>query len=165
MEKQVDKLAGMLQVMSAQIDAALHESNAPATTLVETAHAMGQATQTIAKSLFDFSGNPTRVFQDLMLLHDDMHARATKAATAIQFHDRLAQCLMHVSASLSLLSEFVADGGTNSGQDWDKLRERIRGLMSMDGERALLDTLTGVPEPPVAAKQRTEGESGNVELF
>jgi hypothetical protein len=165
MEKPVDKLAGMLQVMSAQIDAALHESNAPATTLVETAHAMGQATQTIAKSLFDFSGNPTRVFQDLMLLHDDMHARATKAATAIQFHDRLAQCLMHVSASLSLLSEFVANGGENSGQDWDKLRERIRGLMSMDGERALLDTLSGVPEPTGATKKRTEAENGNVELF
>jgi hypothetical protein len=85
MDKQVDKLATMLSAMSAQIDAALRESDAPATTLVETAHAMGQATQTIAKSLFDFSGSPARVFQDLMLLHDDMHARSTKAATAIQF--------------------------------------------------------------------------------
>ena len=36
-----------------------------------------------------------------MVLHDDMHARATKAATAIQFHDRLVQCLTHVSASLT----------------------------------------------------------------
>jgi hypothetical protein len=165
MEKQVDNLAGMLQVMSAQIDAALRESDSPATTLVETAHAMGQATQTIAKSLFDFSGNPTRVFQDLMLLHDDMHARATKAATAVQFHDRLAQCLMHVSASLSLLSEFVANDGAKSGQHWDKLRDRIRGLMSMDGERALFDTLTGISDSVSATKARSEGESGKVELF
>jgi hypothetical protein len=165
MEKQVDRMAGMLQVMSAQIDAALRESEAPATTLVETAHAMGQATQTIAKSLFDFSGNPTRVFQDLMLLHDDMHSRATKAATAIQFHDRLAQCLMHVSASLSLLSEFAANGAAKSGQDWDKLLERIRGLMSMDRERALFDTLSGMPESVSAKKAPAEGESGKVEFF
>jgi hypothetical protein len=164
MEKHTDKLASMLQVLSAQIDAALSESDAPATTLVETAHAMGQATQTIAKSLFDFSGNPSRVFQDLMLLHDDMHARATKAATAIQFHDRLAQCLMHVSASLALLSEFVVDGGAKPGQDWDLLRARIRGLMSMDRERALFDTLTGTSEP-ADAPARSESESGKVELF
>jgi hypothetical protein len=164
MEKQVDNLAGMLQLMSAQIDAALRESDAPATTLVETAHAMGQATQTIAKGLFDFSGNPTRVFQDLMLLHDDMHTRATKAATAVQFHDRLAQCLMHVSASLSLMSEFVA-AGAKPGRDWEQLRERIRGIMSMDRERALFETLSGAMEAAGAKKAPAESESGKVELF
>jgi hypothetical protein len=165
MDKQVDNLAAMLHVMSAQIDAALRESDTPAATLVETAHAMGQATQTIAKSLFDFSGHPTRVFQDLMVLHDDMHSRATKAATAVQFHDRLAQCLMHVSASLSLLAEFVANGGAKSGQEWDRLSERVRGLLSMDRERALFDTLTGSQEAAGAAKARPEAESGKVELF
>jgi hypothetical protein len=170
MEKQVDKLASMLQVMSAQIDAALRESDAPAATLVEAAHSMGQATQTIAKSLFDFSGNPTRVFQDLMMLHDDMHARATKAATAVQFHDRMAQCLMHVSSSLSLIAEFVVSGDAKSGADWDKLRERIRGLMTMDRERALFDGSDGAAESANAQKARPDGdngkvESGKVELF
>jgi hypothetical protein len=165
MDKQVDNLAAMLQLMSAQIDAALRESDKPATTLVETAHAMGQATQTIAKSLFDFSGNPSRVFQDLMVLHDDMHSRATNAATAVQFHDRLAQCLMHVSASLSLLSEFVANGGAKSGQEWDTLSGRLRNLMSMDRERALFDSLTGSQEPAGGANARPEVESGKVELF
>jgi hypothetical protein len=165
MEKQVDNLASMLQVMSAQIDAALRESDAPATALVETAHAMGQATQTIAKGLMDFSGKPTRVFQDLMLLHDEMHVRATKAATAIQFHDRLAQRLMHVSASLSLMAEFVAKCDAKSGPEWDKFRERVRGLMSMEGERALFDTMSGMPESASAEMTRTEAESGKVELF
>jgi hypothetical protein len=168
MDKQVDKLATMLAAMSAQIDAALRESDAPAATLVETAHAMGQATQTIAKSLFDFSGSPARVFQDLMMLHDDMHARSTKAATAIQFHDRLVQCLTHVSAGLSLMAEFVSHGGARSAEDWNKLRDRIRGLMSMEGERALFDQLSGVPESMGAKTARMEdesGKSGKVELF
>ncbi len=165
MEIQVDKMASMLQLMSAQIDAALRESDAPATTLVEAAHAMGEATQTIAKSLMDFSGNPTRVFQNLMLLHDDMHVRATKAATAAQFHDRLAQCLMHVSSSLELMAEFITKGGANPSPEWDTMLGKVRGLMSMERERALFDSMSGVPESPGAKKTRTESESGKVELF
>ena len=165
MERQIDTLAAMLKLMSAQIDAALRESDAPAATLVETAHAMGEATQTIAKGLFDFSGNPARVFQDLMMLHDDMHARATKAATAIQFHDRLAQCLMHVSASLCLMAEFAAKGDAASPAEWDELRERMRGLMSMERERALFDDLTGMADPANAKQARSEADSGKVELF
>jgi len=165
MDKHADKLAIMLSAMSAQIDTAMRESDAPATTLVETAHAMGQATQTIAKSLFDFSGSPARVFQDLMLLHDDMHARATKAATAIQFHDRLVQCLTHVSASLSLMADFVSHEGPRSAEDWHELRERIRGLMSMEAERALFDRSSGAPETTGAKTPRTEDECGKVELF
>jgi len=160
-----DKLAGMLSVMSAQIEAALRESNAPAATLVETAHAMGQATQTIAKSLFDFSGSPARVFQELMLLHDDMHARSSKAATAIQFHDRLVQCLTHVSSSLSLMAEFVSSADASSTEDWNALRDRIRGLLSMEEERALFDLLSGAPESSGAKPARAASESGKIELF
>jgi ABC-type transporter Mla subunit MlaD len=159
-------LADMLAVMSAQIDAALLESNAPAATLVETAHAMGQATQTIAKGLMDFSGSPARVFQDLMMLHDDMHARATKAATAIQFHDRLVQCLTHVSAALTMMSDFVADGRPKAADDWSTLRDRIRDLLSMEAERARFDTLSGTAEPGNGkSSSRAENDKSKVELF
>ena len=163
---EADRLAGMLAVMSAQIQAAVRDSDAPAATLVETAHAMGQATQTIAKGLMDFSGSPARVFQDLMMLHDDMHARSTKAASAIQFHDRLVQCLTHVSASLTMLAEFVSEGEKRSAEDWNKLRDRIRGLLSMEGERALFDMLSGTAGPGNGGRNtRTEDDSRKVELF
>src|ERR1700733_9333890 len=107
-DQQAENIVSLLQVIASQIERALHESNAPAATLVEAAHSMSGASQIIAKCLADFSGSPARVFQDLMLLHDDLHARATKAATAIQFHDRLVQCLMHVSAGLSVMAEYVS---------------------------------------------------------
>jgi len=45
----VDRLAAMLAVMSAQIEAAVRESNAPAATLVETAHAMGRRRKPLPK--------------------------------------------------------------------------------------------------------------------
>src|ERR1700732_2754206 len=98
---QKEKLVFMLGTIAAQIEAALHETDAPAGALVETVHSMSKATQTIARCIFDFSGSPARVFQDLMVLHDELDTRAGKAATAIQFHDRLVQCLTHVCSSLA----------------------------------------------------------------
>jgi hypothetical protein len=158
-------LAAMLAVMSAQIEAAVHESNAPAATLAEAAHAMGQATQTIAKGLMDFSGSPTRVFQDLMMLHDDMHVRSSKAVSAIQFHDRLVQHLTHVSASLTMMAEFVSDGRSRSADEWNKLRDRIRALLNMEGERALFDRLSGTAEPDGRGDVARAADDSKVELF
>jgi len=155
----------MLAVMSAQIEAAVRESNGPAATLVETAHAMGQATQTIAKGLMDFSGSPARVFQDLMMLHDDMHARSSKASTAIQFHDRLVQCLTHISASLTIMAEFVSDGRFRSADEWNKLRDRIRALLNMEDERALFDRLSGTAEPDSRERNARVADDSKVELF
>ena len=163
----VDRLAGLLAIMSAQVEAAMHETNAPAETLVETAHAMHTATEILAKSLFDFAGSPARVFQDLMMLHDDMHARATKAATAIQFHDRLVQCLTHVSTSLAYVAEFVTSAGPKSAADWDELRERMRALLSMEAERVMFDLLSGAPASSGATPRvgRPDEAEGRVELF
>jgi hypothetical protein len=159
-----NRLAAMLAVMAVQIDAALQESNAPAATLVETAHALTQATETVARCVFDFSGSPTRVFQDLMMLHDDMHARAAKASTAIQFHDRLVQCLTHVCASLNYVSEFLASGAAMKPAEWDELQQRIRGTLSMEEERELFDLLSGGPaDGPTPAKAHAQG--GKIELF
>jgi len=169
--QQADELVSMLGVIASQIQAALHETDAPAATLVETAHAMGKATQTITRCLFDFSGSPARVFQDLMVLHDDLHTRASKAATAIQFHDRLVQCLTHVCSSLSYLGEFISAGsGPKSAAEWNELRGRIRGIHSMEQERILFDLLSGGASPDemqtaIANHQGSGSGVGKVELF
>lgn len=168
---QNDDLISLLHVIKGQIEAAMHAIDAPAATLVETTHAMGQATETVARCIFDFSGSPARVFKDLMTLHDDLHARSSKAATAIQFHDRLVQCLTHVCGSLSSLSEFLSSGqGPKSPAEWKMLKERIRGMQSMEQERALFDLLSGdAPEAGKAAAAEKQpgkgGGGGNVELF
>ena len=126
-DQQAENIVSLLQVIASQIERALHESNAPAATLVEAAHSMSGASQIIAKCLADFSGSPARVFQDLMLLHDDLHTRAGKAVAAIQFHDRLVQSLTHVCSSLSRLSEFMSsDSAPRSATEWNELKERVR---------------------------------------
>lgn len=169
--KPIDSLESMLGIIISQIRAALDETNAPAGILVETAHSMGKATEIVARCLFDFSKAPTRVFQDLMVLHDDLHARAAKAATAIQFHDRLIQCLTHVCSSLTYLGEFAASGSEQkTPAEWNALRERIRSLHSMEQELLLYDLLSnGASEEEKSAALAkgagSQGGAGNVELF
>jgi hypothetical protein len=170
MEKHAE-LVSMLGVIASQIQAALHETDAPARTLVETAHSLTKATQTVATSLFDFSGSPARVFQDLMVLHDDLHSQAAKAATAIQFHDRLVQGLTHVCANLNFLAEFMrADTGEKTPADWAQLRERVRSTHSMEEERRLFDRLNDAASPEeqqqiLEQHRSTSGGAGKVELF
>ena len=160
--RSIERLSSLLGIMSAQIDAAVQETDTPVAALVETAHAMSSATQTLAKGLFDFSGNPARVFQDLMVLHDNMHARSIKAASAIQFHDRLVQSLTHVSTSLKYISDFISTPGAKSNDDWKALGDRIRALLSMEYERALYDSLSGEATTDSSDKK---GSAGTVELF
>ena len=126
-QQQTDSLVALLGVITSQIEVALNETAAPASTLVEAVHSMSGATQTIAQCLADFSGSPARVFQDLMLLHDDLHSRAGKAGAAIQFHDRLVQSLTHVCSSLSRIAEFMSSNSApKSAAEWNDLKERVR---------------------------------------
>jgi hypothetical protein len=126
-QQQRDNMIELLGIITSQVEVALHETNAPASTLVEAVHSMSGATQTIAQCLADFSGSPARVFQDLMLLHDNLASRAGKAGAAIQFHDRLVQSLTHICASLSRITEFMSsDGAPRSAAEWNELKQRVR---------------------------------------
>jgi len=126
-QQQRDNLVALLGIITSQIEVALQESNAPASTLVQAVHSMSGATQTIAQCLADFSGSPARVFQDLMLLHDDLHSRAGKAGAAVQFHDRMVQSLTHVCSSLTRLADFMSsDGAPKSAAEWNELKERVQ---------------------------------------
>ena len=93
-------------------------------------------------------------------------ALAAKAATAIQFHDRLVQCLTHVSSSLTYVAEFVSGSGAKSAADWDQLRDRIRSQLSMEGERQVFDLLSGGAVPNAGRNGAAQDEEeSKVELF
>ena len=166
-ETHVGRLAAVLRVIATQVEAAARDTDAPTEALVEAAHTVGSASQTLARCVFDFSGQPVRVFQDLMVLHDHLQSRAGKAAAAVQFHDRLVQSLSHVTASLTYLAEFISSG-PKSISDWDSLREQIRGVLSMEQERMLFDMANeGATRDQIreVIAQNQEVTSGVVELF
>lgn len=138
--QQLGNVVSLLGVIASQIETALKETNAPAATLVEAVHSLGSATQTIARCLSDFSGSPARVFQDLMLLHDDLHSGAAKAATAIQFHDRLVQSLTHVCSSLAQIARFMSSGSLHqSAGKWLQLEERVRRAQHQGGDASRVE--------------------------
>ncbi|MGA2188704.1 MAG: hypothetical protein ABSH33_09240 [Steroidobacteraceae bacterium] len=159
--QQAEQLISMLAVIVAQIQSALLETNGPAATLVESAYMMGSAAQTVARCLFDFSGSPARVFQDLMLLHDELQAKGSKSVTAVQFHDRLVQCLTHVCASLACLTEFLSTGAdSKSPAEWSELHERVRGILRMGRAPSDSSGASGDSKESAAANR-----GANVELF
>ena len=169
-----ERISALLGIIAAQIDAAMRETDPPATTLVELAYSTNTAAQTVAKCLFDFAGSPAKVFQDMMVLHDDLHARAAKAATATQFHDRLSQNLMHIVTSLNFLAAFMLKPGAKTPAEWSELNDRIRKIHSMEKERILFDMLNkgaSKDEQKAALDAQTRSErgsesgSGKVELF
>jgi hypothetical protein len=164
-----ERIVAMLGIISQQIEAAMRETDGPATTLVELAHHTGKSAQTVAKCLFDFAGSPARVFQDLMVLHDEMHARHNRAASATQFHDRLTQAMQHVVSSIGHLAAFMAKPGAKTAAEWGELNDKIKQMHSMEKERILFDMLNkgaSADEQKAAleAQQRSEN-SGKVELF
>lgn len=169
-----ERISALLGIIAAQIDAAMRETDPPATTLVELAYSTNTAAQTVAKCLFDFAGSPAKVFQDMMVLHDDLHARAAKAATATQFHDRLSQTLMHIITSLNFLAAFMLKPGAKTPAEWNELNDRIRKIHSMEKERILFDMLNkgaskeeqkAALEAQARSERGTESGSGKVELF
>ena len=98
--------------------------------------------------------------------------RSVKPLTAIQFHDRLAQCLTHVCSNLTYLAEFLASSDKpKSAAEWAQLRERVRSTYSMEEERALFDRLNSANSPEEQQQALDKHRSarrrapGKVELF
>lgn len=165
------ELVSILGVIASQIQSAMQETDAPASVLVETAHSLAQAAQTVASCLSDCSTSPAGVVKDLTGLQADLQSRAAQAATAIQFHDRLVQRLTHVCSNLNHLAEFMtADDQGKTPGDWAALRERVRSTHSMEAERTLFDRLNraGSPEEQQQAVEESRGAAAGenkVELF
>jgi len=146
------QLALMLDLFSAQMDAALHE-----------------AEESVEKL--------TRAFSGLMedgSAKDDKAAAAAQhardAIVAIQFYDRLSQRLGHVRYSLSTMAMFVSTplGGAQS-DPWNRLHNSLRKLYSSEEERALFELiLSGASAEEArerAADRNRAAMANNIELF
>lgn len=163
------ELVALLGVISSQIKAALRDTDAPAATMVTVAHSVTRAHETVARCIFDFSGSPTRVFQDLVVLHDDLHSNAARATTAVQFHDRLVQRLSHACASLAYAAEYLSrNPERQTPAELQKLHARIRGSLSMENERIAFDMhkqRASARDTQAAIAEHEDQTAGQVELF
>jgi hypothetical protein len=122
-------LADLLGALAGQIRDAMAITHEPMETLVATVHDMQQATQILALGVMDFSGQPARVFEDLVNLHNDLAIKSSKSITAVQFHDRHVQILTRVCDSLSFMADAIArNHGALSAADAAELDARVQAV-------------------------------------
>jgi hypothetical protein len=145
-------LAAVLELVAMQLEVAMQNAAAQAESL----------SQSVAE--FTAIGARLRAKGDPSL---EMHVTAIaeeagKAMMAMQFHDQLAQRVMHVRDALGDVHDELLTGHT---PDWDALVRKMRGHYTMEDERRLFDlvlwTIPGVAEE----KRDEEALQSSVELF
>ncbi|MET0984267.1 MAG: hypothetical protein ABW034_02560 [Steroidobacteraceae bacterium] len=165
--------AHMLDLCEAQMEAALHESDAAVdalvqafTSMVDTARNISELAGTLPPS------HEQRALAEVGQHCKDMTKQMAAAVVAFQFYDKLSQRLGHVRYSLSTLALFVCDRNQTMQRDqWKKLFTALRRLYRTEEERAIFQLVTdgmSADEARLKVQQEkatTVEETGVIELF
>ena len=93
---------------------------------------------------------------------DAIQQEAHRAMVAMQFHDQLAQRVMHVRDALGDVHDEVLAG---EEPDWNGLMRKMRSHYTMEDERRLFDLVLGtLPDAP-GTRREEEALPSSVELF
>jgi hypothetical protein len=91
-----------------------------------------------------------------------IEAETHRAMVAMQFHDQLAQRVMHVREALGdVHDELLADDNA----DWVALLHKMRAHYTMEDERRLFDMVLGTGAEQRARRPEEEALPSSVELF
>jgi hypothetical protein len=145
-------LAALLELVALQLEVAMQNSAAQAALLSESVAEFCS----IAARLRAMR-NPA-----LITVADDLQREAHRAVTAMQFHDQLAQRVMHVRDALGDAHDGLLAGDVH---DWSELLRKMRSHYSMEDERRLFDLVLGALPGAVKQESRDEALAGSVELF
>ena len=144
-------LAAVLELVAMQLEVAMQNAAAKADSL--------------SASVASFAAIGARLRADgdprLAACASEIEAEAGRAMIAMQFHDQLAQRVMHVREALSDVHDELLAGGAT---EWNALAEKIRAHYTMEDERRLFDlVMWAFPRP--ADKRDEEALPSSVELF
>ena len=149
-----ESLAPLLELASTQLEVAVQNAESQAATLAD---AVGEIA-TLAAALRS-SAQDTALAQAALRLAE--HAQS--ALVAMQFHDQLAQRILHVRDALGLTQRTLAE---ESPPDWERLFAAIRARYTMEDERRLFDLVAGNALGAGAHHDANhEALRGSVELF
>lgn len=145
---QVRETVLMLELSSAQIEAAMRESNASVDVLTASFTSMAGTLQSITETLSGDTATGDPATRDRLLgAAGEVSGMVHQAVVAFQFYDKLAQRLAHVTHSLGDLSALVADQRRiYSPQEWVDLQGRIRAKYTTADECAMFEAvMSGTP--------------------
>lgn len=165
--------AHMLDLCEAQMEAALHESDAAVdalvqafTSMVDTARNISEVAGTLPPS------HEQRALAEVGQHCKNMTQQMASAVVAFQFYDKLSQRLGHVRYSLSTLALFVCNRNQTMQRDqWKKLFTALRRLYRTEEERAIFQLVTeGMSADEARLKVQKDQttaveETGIIELF
>jgi murein L,D-transpeptidase YcbB/YkuD len=148
-------LAAVLELVAMQLEVAMLNAAAQA--------------ERLSESVAEFTAISSRLGERLRIANDPalaahataIEAEALRAMTAMQFHDQLAQRVMHVREALGDVHDELLAGDES---DWAALVKKMRAHYTMEDERRLFDMVLGT----VAGVEQTqiqEALPSSVELF
>ena len=170
---QIGETVRMLHLATAQVEAAMRDSNASVGVLTDTFTAMAETLDRIDGTL---SGLPETSdgSQIKTGIHEDTRqvaAKVRQAIIAFQFYDKLVQRLDHASLGLESLAGLVGDHQRrHDPAHWAKLQEQILAKYTMAEERAMFDavmagaTVAEALQCYLDAHAGSDG-GGDIELF
>jgi hypothetical protein len=148
-------LAAVLELVAMQLEVAMQHAAAQAERLSVSVAGFSTIGTSLAARL--------RETRDAALADEAaaIESEAHRAMTAMQYHDQLAQRVMHVRDALGDVHDELSAGGN---PDWGALLAKMRSHYTMEDERRLFDMVLG--KLPGAATRRDEDAlPGSVELF
>lgn len=146
---QVRETMLMLELATAQIEAAMTESNGSVNVLTDSFTTMAGYLNTITSTLATLpeEGAAGKAKEEMLEAAQSVTGMVHQSIIAFQFYDKLSQRLAHVSHSLAALNGLVGDQRRIfSPPEWVALQEQIRSKYTTAEERAMFDAvMKGVP--------------------
>jgi hypothetical protein len=170
---QVGETVRMLHLATAQVEAAMRDSNASVAVLTDTFTAMAESLDRIDGTL---NGLPDASEGALIKagIHDDTRevaAKVRQAIIAFQFYDKLMQRLDHASRGLASLAELVGDRDRlYDPAQWAGLQDQILAKYTMAEERAMFEAVMAGASVTEALQcyldaHAASDSGGDIELF
>jgi hypothetical protein len=162
----------MLFLSIAQIEIALHESDASVEHLTEAFTSMVEREDDIVRAMEKLSANGVdqSVCESIKLNAEEVAEKMQGAIVAFQFYDRLTQRLAHVGSSMEALSALMEDDERlHDASEWGNLQSVIKSKYSMREEHELFDVVMaggGVRDAIRHFNEAKKDETHNdIELF
>lgn len=145
-------LRSMLHVAAAQLDIAIHTSEAQVESLATAVARMSTLASGMARPADEASA--------------ELAKQASAALVAMQFHDQLMQRVEHVRDALAETLNAM-DPGSDQAPDIERVLLELRGRYSMEDERQIFDAIvtTDGPRPITVPGGNADQDRGSVELF
>lgn len=171
---QVRETVLMLGVAVAQIESAMKDGNESVDVLADSFTSMYGHVQRIEReteALMEHSGE-SQVAESIQKTCKTVSSKMQHVIVAIQFYDKLAQRLSHVSHSMQALAELISDHSRiyNPGE-WVSLQEKIKSRYTLEEERVMFEAIikgAGINEALAASAEYLRNihkKTDNVELF